>query len=74
MLSYKDKFAYHKQVTAPKHLTKGKRVELAKVLMNFDKACDNIIKNLASLADKYEIKEDEIRIIKKVKTLVLKEE
>lgn len=45
-----------------------------KVLMDFDKACDNIIKNLASLADEYEIKEDKITIIKKVKTLVLKEE
>ena len=74
MLSYKNKFTYYKQITAPKHLTKDKRVELAKVLMNFDKACDNIIKNLASLDNKYEIKEDEITIIKKVKTLVLKEE
>ena len=74
MLSYKNKFAYHKQVTAPKHLTKGERSELAKVLMDFDKACDNIIKGLASLDNKYEIKEDKVTITKKVKTLVLKEE
>lgn len=74
MLSYKNKFTYYKQITAPKHLTKGERVELAKVLMDFDKACDNIIKSLASLADEYEIKEDEITIINKVKTLMLKEE
>ena len=74
MLSYKNKFTYYKQITAPKHLTKDKRIELAKVLMDFDKACDNIIKSLASLADECEIKEDEITIINKVKTLVLKEE
>lgn len=74
MLSYKNKFTYYKQITAPKHLTKDKRIELAKVLMDFDKACDNIIKSLASLADEYEIKEDEITITNKVKTLVLKEE
>ena len=74
MLSYKNKLTYHKQITAPKHLTKGERFELAKVLINFDKTCDNIIKSLASLADEYEIKEDKIPITKKVKTLVLKEE
>jgi hypothetical protein len=74
MLSYKNKFTYYKQITAPKQLTKDKRVKLAKVLMDFDKACDNIIKGLASLTDKYEIEENEITIIKKVKTLVLKEE
>lgn len=58
MLSYKNKFTYYKQITAPKHLPKDKRIELAKVLMDFDKACDNIIMSLASLADKYEIKEE----------------
>lgn len=42
--------------------------------MDFDKACDNIIKSLASFVDEYEIKEDKVTIIKKIKTLVLKEE
>lgn len=65
---------YQSEVNYPEELSVNQRRELAKIVMDFDKFCDDYISGILAIVNDSEIVEEEVTYVKKVKVLRPKEE
>ena len=74
VLSSDNTRSYQNEVVHPEDLSKYERRELAEIVTDFDKFCDDYIAGILAIINDSEIVEEEITYIKKVKVLKSKEE
>lgn len=65
---------YQNEVVHPEDLSKYERREIAEIVMDFDKFCDDYISGILAIVNDSEIVEEEVTYVKKVKVLRPKEE
>lgn len=65
---------YQNEVVHPEDLSKYERREIAEIVMDFDKFCDDYISGILAIVNDNEIVEEEVTYVKKVKVLRPKEE
>ena len=66
--------SYQNEVVHPEDLSKYERRELAEIVMDFDKFCDDYIAGILAIINDNEIVEDEVTYTKKIRVLRPKEE
>ena len=65
---------YQNEVVHPEDLSKYERRELAEIVMDFDKFCDDYISGILAILNDSEIVEEEVTYTKKIRVLRPKEE
>ena len=74
MLSSDNARSYQNEVVHPEDLSKYERREIAEMVMDFDKFCDDYIAGILAIINNNEIVEEEVTYTKKIRVLKPKEE
>lgn len=74
VLSSNNARSYQNEVVYPEDLSKYERRELAEIVMDFDKFCDDYIAGILAIINDSEIVEEEVTYTKKIRVLRPKEE
>ena len=74
MLSSDNIRNYKSEVVSPVELSEHERKEIAEIVIDFDKFCDNYIASILSIVNESTIVEEEVTYTKKIKVLKSKEE